>query len=42
MTDFYGEPLREESVTVPLVEGHLKGMIHMIQGTCRSTDPLTR
>ena len=36
LTDFYGEPLWEESVTVPLVEGHLKDMIHMIQGTCRS------
>lgn len=35
MTDFYGEPLWEESRTFPITDGHLSEMIHVVRGTCR-------
>lgn len=35
MTDFYGEPLWEESRTFPITDGHLNEMIHVVRGTCR-------
>jgi len=35
MTDFYGEPLWDQSRTVPISGGHLDEMIHFIGGTCR-------
>jgi transposase len=35
MTDFYGEPLWEESRTFPITDGHLNEMINVVGGTCR-------
>jgi transposase len=35
MTDFYGEPLWEESRTFPISDGHMKELIHVVSGTCR-------
>jgi transposase len=35
LTDFYGEPLWEESRTFPITDGHLTEMINVVKGTCR-------
>ena len=35
MTDFYGEPMWNESRTVPITSGHLDEMINIVSGTCR-------
>jgi transposase len=35
MTDFYGEPLWDESRTFPITDGHLNEMIHVVGNTCR-------
>jgi transposase len=35
LTDFYGEPLWEESRTFPITEGHMNEMINVVGGTCR-------
>jgi transposase len=35
LTDFYGEPLWEESRTFPITDGHLTEMINVVGGTCR-------
>lgn len=35
LTDFYGEPLWEESRTFPITDGHLNEMINVVGGTCR-------
>jgi transposase len=35
LTDFYGEPLWEESRTFPITGGHLTEMINVVGGTCR-------
>ena len=34
-TDFYGEPLWEESRTVPITRGHLDQMLNLVGGACR-------
>lgn len=35
LTDFYGDPLWEQSRTFPITDGHLKEMINVVGGTCR-------
>ncbi len=35
MTDFYGEPMWDESRTVPIAGGQLGEMIKVVSGTCR-------
>ena len=35
LTDFYGEPLWEESRTFPITDGQLNEMINVVGGTCR-------
>ena len=35
MTDFYGEPLWDESRTFPITRGHLEDMMNLVGGTCR-------
>lgn len=34
-TDFYGEPLWDESRTYPITRGHLDEMMNVVSGTCR-------
>jgi transposase len=34
-TDFYGEPLWDESRTFPITRGHLDQMMNVVGGTCR-------
>lgn len=34
-TDFYGEPLWEESLTFPITQGNLDQLIHVVVSTCR-------
>jgi transposase len=35
MTDFYGEPMWEQSRTFPITGGHLDDMLNVVSGTCR-------
>lgn len=35
MTDFYGEPIWEESRTFPITGGHLDDMLNVVSGSCR-------
>ena len=35
MTDFYGEPMWDQSRTFPITGGHLDEMINVVSGTCR-------
>ncbi len=34
-TDFYGEPMWNESRTFPITRGHLSEMVNVVAGTCR-------
>ncbi len=34
-TDFYGEPMWDESRTFPITRGHLDQMMNVVDGTCR-------
>lgn len=35
LTDFYGEPVWDESRTVPITRGHLDHMVNVVAGSCR-------
>jgi hypothetical protein len=35
LTDFYGEPLWDESRTVPITRGHLDQIMNVVGGSCR-------
>ena len=35
LTDFYGEPLWDESRTIPITRGHLNELVNVVRGSCR-------
>jgi transposase len=35
LTDFYGEPLWDESRTFPITRGHLNELVNLVKGNCR-------